>query len=306
MSNIIWSFFAGWKWQPFLKRLPGFLLSSFGSLWLFAEIASFFNEQAKQWITSQWLAFGLAGILIAVCSGWPKTSFSYMLNGRDVKIEIRTGDAFRMSGALIVPTNTTFDTDLGGLIARSPSIQGKLLRDYYDNRPEHLDLDIENELIKEGYPVKEVVVDKPGKKNRYELGSVIQIRKKDRFFYLLALTHISNFGRATSSKDDFYIALARLWTYIMEHGDKCEIVIPVIGTGHARLTLKKEDVIKDIARSFIASCSEKTFCGKLTIAVYPADLDKLDISELDEFLKFSCKFAAFDSNVGPKVGLPLT
>lgn len=299
------SLFAGWKWRPFFRRLPGYLLSSFGSLWLIAEIASFFSEHVKLLITAQWLIFGLIGILVAVFSSWPKSSFIYELNGRDVKISIKVGDAFQMPGALIVPINTTFDTDLDGLIARSPSIQGKLLRDYYENQPDHLDLDIEKAIARESYQIQEVIPEKPGKKNRYELGSVLQIRKKDRLFYLMALTHISNYGRATAENGDFYVALAKLWSYIMDRGDKCEIVIPVLGTGHARLALKKDDAIKEIIRSFIAACSEKTFCGNLTIAVYPTDLEKINIDDLDDFLRFSCKFSAFDSNAGTKVGRSL-
>jgi hypothetical protein len=293
-----------WRWGPFLRRLPLHLLSSFGALWLIAEIASFFSERAKDFLISQWLLFGALGVVSALYSSWPKNSFSYILNNRDVIIEIRVADAFSIPGALVIPTNTTFDTDLNGLILRSPSIQGKFMREYYEGRFEHLDIDIGKQISKAGYAVTEVITGKPGKKYRYEIGTVVQLWKRNRVFYLLALTHISSNGRAVTTEEDLRVALAKLWYYISEHGDKSDIVIPVIGTGQARLFVRKEEVVQDIIRSFIASCSQKNYCSKLTIVIHPHDISKyrIDLDNLDSFLQFACKYVKFDSGKEQLIG----
>ncbi|MBM3298392.1 MAG: hypothetical protein FJY85_00380 [Deltaproteobacteria bacterium] len=293
-----------WRQNLSIKKFAQHLLSSFGVLWLLAEMVSFFSQEAKDWLTSYWWLFLLLGAASAVYSSRPRSSFSYKLSGRDVVIEVLVADAFRVPGALVVPTNTTFDTDLEGRISRAPSIQGRFLRDYYDSNLEHLDLDIEKQLELERYAYSDTADDKPGKRRRYEIGTVIRLQKQGRLFYLLALTHISPEGRAHGTEEDLGIALAKLWYYLGERGDKCDIVIPVIGTGHARLPIGREEVVRDITRSFIASCSSRTPCNKLTIAMYPPDVARygIDLCDLDVFLEYSCRYAQFDTGTDQTIG----
>lgn len=293
-----------WRETFSFGRFVQHLLSAFGILWLLAEIASFFSQQSRDWLTSHWWLFLLLGLVWALYASRPRTSFRYRLSGRDVVIELAVGDAFRIPGALIVPTNTTFDTDLGGRIAEAPSIQGRFLQDYYGGSLAQLDLDIENQLKLEGYSHQDVANGKPGQALKYKIGTVLRIQRLDRIFYLLALTHISNEGRAAGTAEDLKVALAELWYYIGERGDKCDIVIPVIGTGHARLPMEREEVVRDIIRSFIASCSARTPCDKLTIVVYPRDVERygIDLHNLGSFLEYSCRYAQFATGADEAVG----
>jgi len=284
-----------WRQNLSFTKLAQHLLSSFGALWLLVEMLSFFSQPAEDWLTSHWWLFLVLGIVSAVYSSRPRNSFSYKLEGRDVVIEILITDAFRVPGALIVPVNTTFDTDLGGRILKAPSIQGRFLRDYYDSNFEHLDLDIEKQIEIENYSHLKIIDDKPGKRKQFEIGTVVRLEKQDRLFYLLALTHINQEGRASCTKEYLDDALAKLWYHLGEKGDKCDIIIPVIGTGHARLPIVREEVIPRIIRSFIASCSSRTPCDKLTIVVYPDDVAryKINLRDLDKFLEYSCRYAQF-------------
>jgi len=291
-----------WRQTLSLKGLLQQLLGAFGVLWLLTEITSFFSEAAEIWLAQHWWLFMILGIAYALYSNTPKTSFSHRLSGRDALIEVAVVDALGIPGALVVPCNTTFDTDLGGLVERSPSVQGKVLSDEYQGNVDHLDFDIDQQLRAEGYLHEEVEIEKPGKKRKYEIGTVIQFRRNDRLFYFLAHTHINESGRATGTVEELKTSLAKLWYYISEKGDKGDIVIPVLGTGHARIHLRREEVIRNIIDSFIASCSEKNYCDKLTIAIYPQDVDRynIDLMELDNYLEYSCKYAQFDTE--PDVG----
>ncbi len=227
----------------------------------------------------------------------PKTGFSYQLRGRDVTIEIRIADAFEVIGDLVVPTNTTFDTDLDGRIPKAHSIQGEFTRRYYGSEIRHLDLDIDEKLAKENYHYKELSKKKRGKKRQYPIGTVIQLEKAERLFYLVANSHINDSGVANTSIENLRESLAKLWYYISEKGSKGEIVIPLVGTGKARLGDKREDIFLEIIRSFIASCSSGTYCDKLIVAIYPPDVTnyKIDVNYLQEFLEYSCKYARFES-----------
>jgi len=299
---------ARWKHlfssKEFLKDFLKNLLSSFGALWLIAEMASFFSVQAKDWLISRWWLFLLAGIVWSVYTLRPKTSFKYKVHERDVIIELKIADAFDVDGALVISCSTTFDTDLEGKISTAPSIQGKFLRDYYDGNVEHLDLDIQAQISKEQY--QHVIDDKKkiGKKERYETGCVIQLIRKNRKFYLLALTDISSDGRARSSEDDLKNALPRLWYYISEKGDKGDVVIPLLGTGHARIPITREEVFKIIVRSFVASCSSRNYCDKLSIVIFPKDVIryKIDIERLNDFLLHECLYAGFEDEKYSRIG----
>lgn len=158
-------------------------------------------------------------------------------------------------------------------------------------------MDIDTELTKENYHYEEPSEKTRGKKRRYPIGTVIQLKKGDRLFYLVANTHINNDGVANTTIENLREALAELWYYISEKGSKGDIVIPLLGTGKARLGEKREDIFLEIIRSFIASCSSGTYCDKLIVAIYPPDVTKhrIDLNYLRDFLEYSCKYVRFET-----------
>ena len=279
------------------RGFGGHLLASFGAIWLGTEIISFFSEDAELFLSTKGLWFFAIGLLIACLLSLPKKVFRCQLKNRDVTIEIRIADAFEVLGDLVVPINTTFDTDLDGRIPKAHSIQGELTRRYYDLEVSHLDLDIDKELTKEGYHYEEPPEKTRGKKRRYPIGTVIQLERSERLFYLVANTHINNDGVASTTIENLRESLAELWYYISEKGSKGDIVIPLLGTGKARLSHKREDIFLEIIRSFIASCSSGTYCDKLIVAIYPPDVAKhrIDLNYLQGFLEYSCKYAKFET-----------
>ena len=286
-------FFSIDWWLGFFKCL----LASYGGIWLLTEALSFFSKDAELFLSTKGVWFLAIGLLIAFFFGRPKTVFSYQLKNRDITIETRISDAFEVPGALVVPTNTTFDTDLDGKIPKAHSIQGGFTRLYYDSEVHHLDLDIEAALAKEDYHYEEPPEKKKGKKRRYPIGTVIQVKKGGRLFYLVANTHINNDGVANTTIENLRDSLAELWYYISEKGPKGDIVIPLLGTGKGRLSDKREDIFLEIIRSFIALCSSGTYCDKLVVAIYPPDVTnhKIDLNYLQEFLAYSCKYARFEA-----------
>ena len=280
-------------WLGFL----GHLFVSFGVMWSGTEIVSFFSDDAELFLSTKGVWFLTLGLLVACFLSWPKTVFGYQLKDRDITIEIRIADAFEVSGDLVVPINTTFDTDLDGRIPKAHSIQGEFTRQYYDSAVHHLDLDINAALDKENYSYEEPPEKKCGKKRRYPIGTIIQLEKSGRLFYLVANTHINDDGVASTTIENLKESLAELWYYISEKGSKGNVVIPLLGTGKARLGDKREDIFLEIIRSFIASCSSGTYCDKLIVAIHPPDVTKhrIDLNYLQDFLEYSCKYTRFET-----------
>ncbi len=182
---------------------------------------------------------------------------------------------------------------MGGIVVRANSVQGGFLRKYFQSDPHTLAEDIKRQIDKLG------IVAQPGisQAQVYPIGTVVPIVRDGRTFYLVASSKLSENGRAVGEVNDIKIALDKLWDFICSRGDKGDVVIPVIGTGNARVSLSREDAIRQIIKSYIASSANKTYCDRLVIAVHPNDVDKfkINIDELDAFLKFSCEYANFEA-----------
>lgn len=87
--------------------------AAFGSLWLCVQILAYFLPETKNdWLQAQWWLFLVVGLTAAVWRRKPRLSFAHNITDRDVTVEIAVGDVFSYGDALIVGSNTTFDTEV--------------------------------------------------------------------------------------------------------------------------------------------------------------------------------------------------
>ena len=227
----------------------------------------------------------------------PRVRFEYELKERGIPVEVRVADAFNTDGALVVPTNDLFRADIKGRMVDRASIQSALIRNHFGNKPARLQAKI-NDWLKdnaEKYETNQEEQNDGEFRTNYAIGDVVQIRKDGRLFYLLANTHISTEGAASSDKDELLNSLQSLWEYIATEGYVEDNVVPLIGSQHSRLTLTREEVLQHILRTFVASCSDRTYCKKLTIVIYPPDVrnHKIDLQFIDEMLRSEIKLAYY-------------
>ena len=281
-----------------LIKLGKVFLGIFGAIWLLIEPLSDRLPQALKWVPGGNLAIFLASLgaalLAAVIWVWRESkallSVTHELYGTDVLIEIQVDDIFKMEGAFIISTNTTFDTDMSfnsdisdSHLISPASLQGKFTKEYYEERIHLLDLEIEKALQN----VASTLVEKPvGKTKRYEIGTVVKVHPKEQPVYLVAIADIDEKGKASSNPEDVLKSLTRLWQYISSQGGYDDLVIPVLGTGRARVQVKTEQMVMEIIKSFIAACSEEKFCKKLTVVISERDYidNSIDLPELGRHL----------------------
>jgi len=281
------------------------LLSSFGALWLTVEIATFFLK-GTIWpdrIRAAWVWFGGIGVIVAAVQCKPPRTVAHKLNGRDVTIHITIGDIFSMPGALIVGSNTTFDTRIANELIAASSIQGIFTRRYYSSESQ-LDQELSASLT--GHPSTELSGPRIGKNRRYTYGTCARLSPKDRTAYFVAIADINEHGIASSHIEALKDSLSHLWVFIGTRGTKEPLIIPILGTGFSRLSQTREEIVHEIIRSFIAACSERTFADSLTIAIAPQDVAKHSISLdcLGAFLAHECRYASFGNNSRPAIGTP--
>ncbi len=282
------------------------ILSSFGALWLLVEITTFFfaNTKLPDWLRSQWIYFGLIGLIIAGLMRRPQLTVSHKLNGRDTTIEIAIGDLLGFSGAFIVGSNTTFDTRISREMIAEASVQGIFTRRFYGDETQ---LDAELSACLSGLVGGDLAGTRIGKSRRYPIGTCVRLNPKDRTGYFVAIAHINQYGVASVTFDDLQQALASLWVFVGQRGLKESLVAPVLGTGFGRLKQTREEVIHEMIKSFIAACSEKTFADKLTIVITANDMRNHHISliQLGLFLQHECQYASFAANSQQMLGTPV-
>jgi hypothetical protein len=277
------------------------LLSSLGVLWTFLKLADYFQLALKANLQKLWWLFLVAGGLGAIWKCRPVLRVSKKLKDRDISIEIAIGDIFSFEGAIIVGSNSTFDTQISRELIAGNSIQGQFTKKYYGD---HIPLDAELNSALAGVP-SETLTGRRTKLQRYPLGTVAKLSPKGKTAYFLSITHINEHGVASgASFEDLKQALAKLWVFIGEQGLKEPLVMPVLGSGFARLTQPRSVIIQEIVNSFIAACHEKTFCDKLIIVLAANDVLKHEVgfNALSEYLHHVCTYTEFASNNEARIG----
>ncbi len=287
-----------------IKKVINPLLVVFGALWLCVEIISYFSDGIGNLIKGHWFLFIVVGLLWTLWENRPILSTSQHLSGRDINIELCIGDFFDFKGSYIIGSNTTFDTEMRNGLISEKSLQGQFTNKYYDNLM-HLDNELEGALKSESF--SETNSNKIGKKKCYEIGTVAKLAPRNSEAYFVAIAELNEHGIASSSFDNIKDSLVKLWDFIANRGGIEPLVIPVIGSGFSRIEIPRELIIKEIVKSFIAACATKRFAEKLIIVIYPNDYKKYDINlmELNEFIKYQCKYTEFKDNneLGRGIGI---
>jgi hypothetical protein len=269
------------RWLSVWKEILVDIISGIGIFWLFVEVASYSTSGKMDVYLKRISVFSVTFLLIfLVCliKNKPKTCFRYHLRGKDSCVEIKVSDAFENSGALIVPVNDEFDMSLGGNVFKANSIQRQLIEKFYSGKTEHLNTDISGKITIG---------------TKHEIGKTIEVEQSGKKFYLLVNSLKKQNNRVKSEIDDFIQALNGLWPYVaLESSRDTTVTIPLINTQHGRDSyLSKMGSIKEIVTSYIEASKSLNICDKLIISIHPSDLKKgnINLNELDEYLKFSCK-----------------
>lgn len=295
---------AYWKYVVSPGRVLTALLSSFGGLWLLVEVSSFFSSQLAQVFRNSWWVFLLLGVGLAAWMNRPRHEAICRLSGRDVSIVIRVADMFSLPGAVVIGTNTTFDTDLVGGIIAPNSVQGQFTRRYY-GAVTHLDTDLAGALTQ--VTVSRSVARGRGKENEYPIGTTVRVVAPLRTAYFVAIASLNEYGVAQGSFDDLKISLPQLWETVRTRGGFERLVMPVLGSGYARLTQTREEIIREIIQSFVAACASYRPTDSLTIVIPPLDFYEhgVDLRQLESYLQHICRYTEYRTSVPHGGGEPV-
>jgi hypothetical protein len=265
--------------------------AAFGKIWLLINVTSFFLPATKPYLSDN--SYLLIGVIVAMAIWVSRPCLSVLSNVEncDMQIEIQVGNLFDFRGAYVIGTNSTFDVDTSTGVISPESLQGQFASRFYKNKFPELDADLESAL--NGFEFDELNDGRVGKKKKYPLGTVAQLRKSNKTFYLVAIANLNSHGSIeNSSFDNIQHSLSELWKKVNSNGNIDPLVIPLLGSLRCRLKQSRNDFAKEIINSYSAACLDKKICEKLIIVISPRDYRKheIDFEKLRSYLNCKCTF----------------
>ncbi|MBR3552105.1 MAG: hypothetical protein IKN72_01815 [Clostridia bacterium] len=284
--------------QNIIKYVSTFF-ALFGGYFTFGEILeTVFNSQFLiELFRRHRIVVFVCAFVITVWRHKEKSEYMAHLENSDKTISLKLSNILNLKDpAIVVPTNTTFDTIMADDFISPKSIQGQFQTKFYGADFSSLDKQIKDSLDEYYSNSFTVLQDRTNTNvNRYDIGTVAKITKKGQHFYFLAVADINRSGKTENvTMQNLKRALNGLWDYYAVNGHNEPIAIPVIGTGKGGLydgTL--EDVVHETIKSFAIKSKEKFIAKEIIISIYPPSLSKANTTwkSLCEFLDWTCRFS---------------
>lgn len=287
-----------------ISKKPVEYISNFfaliGAYFTFCEIeqAVFNTQNLIEIFRNYTLIIPVISAIIVLLLRKEKAETTVYLGTKDITISLKMADLLNIKGsAIVIPTNTTFDTTMSGDFISEQSIQGQFQRKIYGVDFSTLDMTIKNSLD-ECYPNCYSVLDDRTKtnRNRYEIGTVAKVTHNGQHYYFLAVADVSKKGKPQDvTMQNMTKALVGLWEYLSKEGHTEPITIPVIGTGRAGLCDGTfEDVVHETVFSFATKSQDEFVAKKMTICIYPPALSNANVTweRLCKYLELQCNFFA--------------
>ena len=276
------------------RLLCGHAFKVLGATWIVVLILNVFLghylwfDGVERWIVT-------AILIVAGIYGFQKSrpvrAVQGELRGTDIQIGIKIGDIFEEDGALIVGTNTTFDTSMDDGTISATSVQGQYTTKYFPSRIKELDQLLDHALDSVDILECRTKEEKPyGKRKVYPLGTVVPVHAGERKAYFYAMAHFNAAQRVQIETRAFLDALPRLWNGIRYQSGMDDLLCPLLGAGYGGVNAKRIELIGEIVRSFIAACREGRLADNLTIVVRPEDVEQgtIDVEEVGRLLEHEC------------------
>jgi hypothetical protein len=212
----------------------------------------------------------------------------HKLSSLDVTLNICPGNLFDQDTHLAVGFSDTFDTSItDDRIIHSSSVQGQLLRQVYHDDTDLLDKQIATGLAGISPAFIESRHDKPyGKLVRYPLGTVAVLGESRRLVFAIAYGRMGNDLVARAPVEDLWHCYTRLWEAVYRRGQRGPLSVPLMGSGLARIdTLDRGNLLRLILLSFVSYSRLRLICHELRIVISPADVQRVDLAGLGDFLR---------------------
>lgn len=155
---------------------------------------------------------------------------------------------------IVIPVNRCFDTRVDDDLISSNTLHGIAMEKIYATG--HFDADtlnseIQKTLEAQRIPFDDVLISdkRSGNLRRYPAGTVAEIKiSSNCTYFFLGLSSFDRNLKATTSDEDYVLALIRLLEFCNARSQQFPIVMPLIGAGLSRTQKNERDILEYIVK----------------------------------------------------------
>ncbi|WP_438468681.1 macro domain-containing protein [Vibrio vulnificus] len=225
-----------------------------------------------------WLIFGVL-ILISICYGLTtvrnKNKITLNLTPK-VKAKIYDGDLLAQNGIIVIPVNDYFDTIVDNKIISENTLHGMFIKRFFGGDEKNLRSQI-TKVLSTVTPASVNTTRKTGNKKRYPLGTVVEVTKDERVFYLVALTRFNDNHRAEIKNTEYQQVLCSLFSYIHQFSQGRKVSLPLMGSGHSGVNLSKQKLLEFLLFS-IAMNDNLTLIDGIDIILHSSNKNEINLT----------------------------
>lgn len=225
-----------------------------------------------------WLIFGVL-VLISICYGLitvrNKNKITLSLTPK-VKAKIYEGDLLAQNGIIVIPVNDYFDTIVDNKIISENTLHGMFIKRFFGGDEKNLRSQI-TKVLSTVTPASVNTTRKTGNKKRYPLGTVVEVTKDERVFYLVALTRFNDNHRAEIKNTEYQQVLCSLFSYIHQFSQGRKVSLPLMGSGHSGVNLSKQKLLEFLLFS-IAMNDNLTLIDGIDIVLHSSNKNEINLT----------------------------
>lgn len=289
-----------WLGRTFITRrscqLVGFIYTICGFLSVWFSFSDCLPMDWSFWYKLLFSTGVLLGISIMCCIvvTWltlSQTKKVVLTSNSGHKVYVQYGDMYSSSIVspnyeerrnIVVSVNRCFDTIVDNDLVSDKSQHGRIMNEMYAKRlytPKTLNEKIQEKLRGEHYVDLARTNKSKGNTFRYDVGTIAEIQGDNPIIYFfLGLTKFDSHFMASTSKDEFVLAIQKLIEYCNTRSQGYPIVMPLIGSNLARTDLSQKDILNYLIQAF--KINREKISADIHIVIWEGDKDKISIHNL--------------------------
>lgn len=207
------------------------------------------------------------------------------------KVYVQYGDMYSSSVVsanyeerrnIVVSVNRCFDTIVDNDLVSDKSQHGRIMNEMFAKglyTPDSLNEKIQEKLHDKHYVDLTRTKKSKGNTFRYDVGTVAEIQGDNHVVYFfLGVSKFDSHFMASTSKDEFVLAIQNLIEYCNTRSQGYPIIMPLIGSDLARTDIYKIDILKYLLQAL--RINRDKISADIHIVIWKGDKDKISIYNL--------------------------
>lgn len=183
---------------------------------------------------------------------------------------------------IVVSVNRCFDTIVDNDLVSDRSQHGRVMNDLYAKglyTPDSLNETIQAKLRGEHYIDLTRTNKSKGNTYRYNVGTIAEIQGEAPItYFFLGLTKFDSHFMASTTKDEFVLAIQKLIEYCNTRAQGYPVIMPLIDSNLARTNISQKDILKYLIQAL--KINREKISADIHIVIWKGDKDKISIHNL--------------------------